>query len=136
MAIIKAANKQIQVVHPELPDINTIDLCEIYGPAKSADADMQNITIFDYQIDRSPLRYWHLCKAGYTFYAKGELGVNQDFAYESVLKTKFTGRIIGETTVGDYPAIIPQITGSAYITGYSQFMIDPEDPVKYGFALG
>ena len=135
MAIIKAANKQIQVVHPELPDINTIDLCEIYGPAKSADADMQNITIFDYQIDRSPCGTGTCAKLA-TLYAKGELGVNQDFAYESVLKTKFTGRIIGETTVGDYPAIIPQITGSAYITGYSQFMIDPEDPVKYGFALG
>ena len=96
---------------------------------------MQNITIFDYQIDRSPCGTGTCAKLA-TLYAKGELGVNQDFAYESVLKTKFTGRIIGETTVGDYPAIIPQITGSAYITGYSQFMIDPEDPVKYGFALG
>ena len=42
MAIIKAANQQLEVVHPELPDINTIDLCEIYGPAKSKDADMQD----------------------------------------------------------------------------------------------
>ncbi len=136
MAIIKAANKQIQVVHPELPDINTIDLCEIYGPAKVSRCRHAEYHYIRLSNRPFSLRYWHLCKAGYTFYAKGELGVNQDFAYESVLKTKFTGRIIGETTVGDYPAIIPQITGSAYITGYSQFMIDPEDPVKYGFALG
>ena len=135
MAIIAAANQQIEVVHPNLPDIKTIDLCEIYGPAKSPDADMQNITVFDWQIDRSPCGTGTCAKLA-TLYAKGELGLNEDFVYESVINTKFTGRAIAETKVGDYPAIIPQITGSAYITGYSQFMIDPKDPVKYGFALG
>ncbi len=135
MSIIRAANQQIKVQHPDLPDINTIDLCEIYGPAKSQGADMQNITIFDNQIDRSPCGTGTCAKMA-ALYAKGELGLNQDFAYESVLKTKFTGRVIRETRVGEYPAIIPEITGSAYITGYSQFMIDPDDPVKYGFALG
>lgn len=135
MAIIEAANQQIEVVHPELPDIKTIDLCEIYGPAKSEDADMQNITVFDYQIDRSPCGTGTCAKLA-TLYAKGELGLNEDFTYESVINTKFIGRAIGETKVGDYPAIIPQITGSAYITGYGQHMIDPEDPVKYGFSLG
>ena len=55
--------------------------------------------------------------------------------YKSVINTKFTGRVLRETKVGDYPAIVPEITGSAYITGYSQFMIDQEDPLKYGFSL-
>lgn len=135
MAIIEAANQQIEVVHPELPDINTIDLCEIYGPAKSEDADLQNITIFDNQIDRSPCGTGTCAKLA-TLYAKGELSIGQEFRYESVVNTKFTGKVLGETKVGDYPAIVPEITGSAYITGYSQFMIDQEDPVKYGFSLG
>lgn len=135
MAVIEAANKQIKVVHPELPEINTIDLCEIYGPAKSEDADMQNITVFDYQIDRSPCGTGTCAKLA-TLYAKGELGMDEDFVYESVINTKFTGRVVGKTKVGEYDAIIPQITGSAYITGFSQFMIDPDDPVKYGFELG
>ncbi len=135
MAIIEAANQQIKVVHPELPDINTIDLCEIYGPAKSEGADMQNITIFDGQIDRSPCGTGTCAKIA-TLHAKGQLGIGEDFAYESVINTKFIGRVLRETKVGDYPAIVPEITGSAYITGYSQFMIDQEDPVKYGFSLG
>lgn len=135
MAIIEAANQQIDVVHPELPDINSIDLCEIYGPAKSEDASLQNITIFDGQIDRSPCGTGTCAKLA-TLYAKGELEIGEDFVYASVLDTKFIGRVIKETKVGDYSAIIPEITGQAYITGYSQFVIDPEDPVKYGFTLG
>ena len=134
MAIIGAANQQLEIVHPELPDINTIDLCEIYGPAKSEDADMQNIAIFDGQIDRSPCGTGTCAKIA-TLYAIGELGIGEDFTYESVINTKFIGRVLRETKVGDYPAIVPEITGSAYITGYSQFIIDQEDPVKYGFSL-
>ncbi|MFV0516407.1 MAG: proline racemase family protein [Aminipila sp.] len=135
MAIIEAANKQIDVVHPELPDINTIDLCEIYGISKSPDAHMQNITIFDGQIDRSPCGTGTCAKIA-TLFAKGELKIGEDFVYESVIRTKFTGKVLGTTKVGEFDAIIPEITGSAYITGYSQFMIDQEDPVKYGFSLG
>ena len=134
MAIIEAANQQLEIVHPELPDINTIDLCEIYGAAKSEDADMQNITIFDGQIDRSPCGTGTCAKLA-TLYAKGELSIGEDFIYESVINTKFIGRVLRETKVGDYPAVVPEITGSAYITGYSQFVIDPKDPVKYGFSL-
>ena len=135
MAIIHAANEQIEVQHPELPHIKTIDLCEIWGPAKSEGADLQNITIFDGQIDRSPCGTGTSAKVA-TLWAKGKLKLNEPFVYESVINTTFTGRAIRETTVGPYKAIIPEITGSAYITGYSQFMIDEEDPVKYGFRLG
>lgn len=134
MAVIHAANEQISVQHPEMPYIKNIDLCEIYGPAKSADADMQNITIFDNQIDRSPCGTGTSAKVA-TLWAKGELPLNREFVYESVINTKFIGKAIRETSVGPYKAIIPEITGSAYITGFSQFLIDDDDPVKYGFTL-
>ncbi|MDD6072677.1 MAG: proline racemase family protein [Clostridium sp.] len=135
MEIIEAANRQIPVIHPELPHIKTIDLCEIYGPAKSPDADLQNITIFDGQIDRSPCGTGTSAKVA-ALWARGKLKLGEPFVYESVIGTKFTGRALRETMVGQYRAVVPEITGSAYITGHSQFLIDDEDPVKYGFSLG
>lgn len=135
MEIIEAANRQIPVIHPELPHIKTIDLCEIYGTAKSPDADLQNITIFDGQIDRSPCGTGTSAKVA-ALWARGKLKLGEPFVYESVIGTKFTGRALRETMVGPYRAVVPEITGSAYITGHSQFLIDDEDPVKYGFSLG
>jgi proline racemase len=134
MAIIEAANKEIEIIHPELPNIKTIDLCEIYGPPKSKDAHMQNITIFDGQIDRSPCGTGTCAKVA-TLYARGELKLGEEFVYESVINTKFIGKALRETKVGEYYAIIPEVTGSAYITGYSKHLIDDKDPIKYGFSL-
>lgn len=117
-----------------MPYIKTIDLYEIYGPANSPDADMQNIAIFDNQIDRSSCGTGTSAKVA-TLWAKGELPLNKEFVYESVINTKFIGKAISKTQVGHYNAIIPEITGSAYITGFSQFLIDDDDPIKYGFTL-
>ena len=135
MAIIRAANQQIEVRHPLLSHIKTIDLCEIWGPPKSPEARLQNITVFDGQVDRSPCGTGTSAKVA-TLWAKGQLALNEPFVYESVIRTRFTGRALRETTVGPYRAVVPEITGSAYITGYSQFLIDDDDPVKYGFRLG
>ena len=95
---------------------------------------MQNITVFDGQIDRSPCGTGTSAKVA-TLWAKGELQIGEEFVYESVINTKFIGKALRETQVGPYKAIIPEITGSAYITGHSQFFIDENDPVKYGFSL-
>jgi proline racemase len=135
MNVIKAVNEQIEIQHPTLPHIKTVDLCEIYGPAKSADATMQNAVVFGQgQLDRSPCGTGTSAKMA-TLYAKGLLKMKEDFIYESIIQTKFKGRVLEETKVGDYDAIIPEITGAAYITGHNQFFIDPEDPVKHGFIL-
>ncbi|WP_123052677.1 proline racemase [Clostridium sp. JN-1] len=135
MNVIKAVNEQVEIQHPTLSHIKTVDLCEIYGPAKSADAALQNAVIFGQgQLDRSPCGTGTSAKLA-TLYAKGKLKINEEFVYESILETKFKGRVLEETKVGDYDAIIPEITGSAYITGHNQFFIDPDDPVKYGFIL-
>lgn len=135
MDIIKAVNEQVEIQHPTLPHIKTVDLAEIYGPAKSPDATLQNAVVFGQgQLDRSPCGTGTSAKLA-TLYAKGMLKMNEDFIYESILQTKFKGKVIGETKVGDYDAIIPEISGSAFITGHNQFFIDPEDPVKHGFIL-
>lgn len=86
------------------------------------------------EVDRSPCGTGTCAKLA-TLYSKGELAIGEPFIHESVLQTKFKGEILQETKVGPYQAIIPQITGNAYITGFNQLVIDPEDPLKYGFQL-
>ncbi|MCF6096993.1 proline racemase [Thermovorax subterraneus] len=136
MAIKRAANKQIKVQHPEKEHIKTIDLVEIYDDTENPNAHLKNVVIFgDGQADRSPCGTGTCAKMA-TLYAKGKLDLGQDFLYESIIGTVFKGRLIGATKVGPFDAVIPEITGNAYITGFNQFVIDPDDPVKYGFLLG
>ena len=112
-----------------------MDLVEIYGPAKNPQATYQNVVVFgEGQVDRSPCGTGTSAKMA-ALYAKGKLKIGEDFIYESILGTMFKGRVLEETMVGDYKGIIPEITGSAYITGFNHFVIDEDDPVKYGFSL-
>lgn len=71
-----------------------------------------------------------------TLYARGQLGLNQDFIHEGILGTLFTGRLIEETRVGQYKAVAPIISGTAWITGINQFVLDPSDPYPNGFTVG
>ena len=128
-------NREIKVSHPLQPHIKTVDLIEIYGPAVSDQADARNVVIFgDRQIDRSPCGTGTSAKMA-TLCAKGKLEIGEEFVYESITGTMFKGKIIGKTKVGEFDAYVPQITGSAWITGFNQFVIDDSDPVKYGFTL-
>ena len=128
-------NREIKVSHPLQPHIKTVDLIEIYGPAVSAQADARNVVIFgDRQIDRSPCGTGTSAKMA-TLCAKGKLAIGEEFVYESFTGTMFQGKIISKTKIGEFDAYIPQITGSAWITGFNQFVIDDSDPVKYGFTL-
>ncbi len=128
-------NKTVKVQHPEKPHINTVDLVEIYDEATHEDAHYKNVVIFGQgQLDRSPCGTGTSAKLA-TLYAKGKLEQNEEFVYESITGTMFKGKVIEETMVEDYDAIIPEITGSAFITGFNHFVIDSDDPLKYGFAL-
>jgi proline racemase len=69
-------------------------------------------------------------------HAKGQLGLNEDFVHEGILGTTFTGRLVGSTKVGSYPAVVPTITGSAYIYAVSNYLLDPMDPFPEGFTVG
>ncbi len=71
-----------------------------------------------------------------TLYAKGKPAMNQDFRHEGILGTIFTGRIVGETQVGPYPAIVPTLSGQAWITAFSTYVVDPSDPFPNGFTVG
>jgi proline racemase len=69
-------------------------------------------------------------------HARGELGLNEDFRHEGILGTVFTGRLVEETTIGGAPAVVPTISGSAWITGFASYVVDPEDPYPDGFTVG
>lgn len=69
-------------------------------------------------------------------HAKGELGLNQDIRHEGIMGTVFTGHLLEEVKVGDYKAVVPTISGQAWITGYSTYVLDPTDPFPYGFTVG
>lgn len=129
-------NREIEIAHPTLPHIRSVDLVEIFGKPSNPIANYKNVVIFGQgQVDRSPCGTGTSAKIA-TLFAKGELKLNEEFVYESILGTLFTGKAVEEQTVGDYQAIIPEITGSSYITGFNQFVIDESDPVKHGFSLG
>jgi proline racemase len=128
-------NHTVKVQHPEKPHINSVDLVEIFDEASNPEAHYKNAVIFGQgQLDRSPCGTGTSAKLA-TLYTKGYLKDDDDFIYESITGTMFKGRVVGHEKVGPFDAIIPEITGSAYITGFNHFVIDPEDPLKYGFCL-
>lgn len=147
--MIKAATReQLPVVHPENPGISGVTIAEFSGPATRADAAMKNTVVvssgeLDWDrpdswtgiLDRSPCGTGTCAKMA-TLHARGRLGLNQDFRHEGILGTVFTGRLVEETRVGPYPAVVPTITGSAWIYAITQYVLDAEDPFPEGFTVG
>ncbi len=122
------------VRHPEL-DITSIDVIEFYGKPEK-DGDMRNVVTFGHlQADRSPCGTGTSAKLA-CLYKHGKIEVGQELKNESFLGTVFKGKIKEITKVGEYTAVIPEITGSAYITGVGTYIIDRDDPLKYGFTVG
>jgi proline racemase len=76
------------------------------------------------------------CARMATLHAKGELALNQPFRHEGILGTVFTGRLVEEATIGAYRAVVPTITGTAWITGSARYVVDPTDPFPDGYTIG
>ncbi|KXB57307.1 proline racemase family protein [Gemelliphila asaccharolytica] len=136
LKIRDAVNAQVEIQHPTLKHIKTVDLVEIYDKPTNPEATFKNVVVFgDGNIDRSPCGTGTSAKLA-TLYKKGELKVGEPFVYESILGTLFKGRIVEERDLAGYKAIIPEVTGSGYILGFTQYVYDPDDPLTYGFLLG
>ncbi len=136
MKIRKAVNEQVKVQHPELDHINTVDLVEFYQQPKDEGEDYKNVVIFgEGQADRSPCGTGTSAKMA-TLYARGQLALNTEFIYASIVDTRFIGKLLREAgKVGEFNAVVPEITGSAHITSFNQFVIDDRDPLRHGFIL-
>jgi proline racemase len=143
-----AAREQLPVVHPENQDIAGISILEFTAPATLPGADAKNTVVistgsFDWNdpstwtgvLDRSACGTG-TCARMAVMHAKGQLPLDQDFVHESIMGTTFTGRLIAGTQVGPYPAVVPTITGQAWIYGLSTYLVDPSDPFPEGFVVG
>jgi len=128
-------NEKGGITHSYMSHINKVELVEFSGPSKSKIAHAQNVVVFGRgQLDRSPCGTGTCAKMA-ILHSEGKLKVGDSFIHEGILATMFTGRIISETKVGDYDAIVPEITGSAFITGYNELVADEEDPLSEGFLI-
>ena len=143
-----AAAEQLPVVHPEQPGFAGITIGQLSGPPHdAANARRNAVTVstgkLDWErpatwtgaIDRSPCGTGTCAKMA-VLHAKGQLRVGDAFRHEGILGTVFTGRAIEETTIGEYRAIVPTITGQAWITGFATYVLDPTDPFPDGFTVG
>jgi len=143
-----AAAEQLPVSHPEQPGFFGITIAELAGPPHDPNNHGRNVVTvstgtLDWDrpstwtgiIDRSPCGTG-TCARMAVLHAKGRLGLNEDFRHEGILGTVFTGRLVEETTIGDRGAVIPTLTGRAWITGFASYVVDPEDPYPDGFTVG
>ena len=133
---IKAAvNAQVTIRHPEKDFINECTHVEFYGKPTSPEAHLKNTVFFaESGIDRSPCGTGTSAKLA-VMHTKGELKLNQEYVHESIIGSIFKARIVEETRVGPFSAIVPEVTGSAHIMGINQLFIDPDDPHGKGFLL-
>jgi proline racemase len=133
-----AVVEQHPVAHPENPAIHNVTFTQFTCPVENDDTGIKHgrnaVVISPGKIDRSP------CGTGASarlavLHARGEIAAGEDFAARSIIDTRFDCRIEGETLVGDRPAIIPSIAGRAYITGITDYSLDPDDPFPEGYTL-
>jgi proline racemase len=143
-----AAADQLPVVHPDQPGFAGITIAQLSGPAHDPANDRRNVVTvstgkLDWErpatwtgaIDRSP------CGTGTSarmavLHSRGRLQVGDTFRHEGILGTVFTGRVLEETAIGPHRAIVPSITGQAWITGFASYVVDPTDPFPDGFTVG
>jgi proline racemase/trans-L-3-hydroxyproline dehydratase len=135
MAITDAANQQLEVRHPTRSYIDTVDVVEFYDPVRDAEGRSRSAVIYgEAHIDRSACGTGTSAKMA-LLHRRGELAVGQRFVNESPLGSTFEGRIVEETRVGSIPAVIPEIRGTAYVTGLQRFVMAPDDPFPEGFLI-
>ncbi|MEZ6038587.1 MAG: proline racemase family protein [Planctomycetota bacterium] len=129
----------VRCVHPDSGDEEIVDHVKLFVPLDHQDGLADGVASGARALtlcpgaayDRSPCGTGTSAKLA-VLHAKGELAIDEWFQSESVLKTRFRARVVAETKVGDFAAIVPEIEGSAWITAMTQFVIDPEDPCAFG----
>ena len=143
-----AAQEQLPVEHPLQPGFAGVTITVLSAPPTHPRAHSKNAVVvstgkLDWNrpatwigaIDRSPCGTGTCAKMA-VLHAKGKLGLNEDFHHEGILGTIFTGRLLEETTVGPHRAVVPSISGRAWITGFCSYVLEHDDPFPEGFTVG
>jgi proline racemase len=135
--ITRAANEQLGFTHPTNPDWNHISFCQFAAPVleeQGIKTGANAVVIQPGKIDRSPTGTG--CSARMAvLHARGQLALGESFIGRSIIGSEFHCRLEEVTSLGGRPAIIPSITGRAWITGTRQEMLDPDDPWPLGYKL-
>ena len=136
--ISHAASDQLGFHHPENPDWAHVSFCLFAGPLSQTQAGLAGrnaVAVDPGKIDRSPTGTAVSARMA-MLHARGRMRVGDSFIAKSIIDSEFRGRIEAETTVADKAAIVPSITGRAWITGTHQFLLDPTDPWPEGYRIG
>lgn len=134
-AIKQAVAESRAIPHPLQPDLGFLYGVIFVGPAEEAGHHSRNVCVFaDGEVDRSPTGTGVSGRLA-IHHARGEIAVDEPITVESIVGSVFTGRVLATTEVGDIPAVIPEVAGTAHITGRSELWLDPEDAIGAGFLL-
>lgn len=136
VALRHAINRETKVVHPVRSHISSVDLVTIYGLPTVPGAKYKCTHVFaDGQFDRSPggTGTSHMMAL---LLARDQMQPDEEIVAEGILGSVFHGRIVGREKVGEFDAVIPEIRSDAYLTGFHQFVVDPDDPFAEGFLVG
>ena len=135
MIIAREVERIVGVVHPLEPGLTGIYGTIFTGPPTVPGAHLRNVTVFaDHEVDRSPCGTG-TCAVLAVLDAMGLTADDAPFVHESIIGTTFSARVLSRTTVGDFPAIVPELSGAASITGDHAFVVAPDDVVPEGFRL-
>lgn len=148
-ALIKlAARDQVRVAHPLNPEVAGVNLVMLHSGDPRPGEPARNTVVLSNgpllrgdpatwtgALDRSP------CGTGTSsrmaaLHARRQLAIGEDFPHRSIIGSEFIGRLTGQTTVGDQPAVLPTISGRGWITGHSRWVLDDTDPFPTGYTLG
>jgi len=132
--IMAAINATARPVHPEDERIAGCHHVVLHEPGRDGASARAATSIHPGWLDRSPCGTGTSARMAQLF-AAGELALGEAFVNESVIGTRFTGRVVDETTVAGRPAVVPEISGRAWITGMGQYLLDADDPFPAGFTL-
>lgn len=148
-ALIKlAAWEQVEVRHPLNPDIDRVNLVMLHSGDRVEGRPSQNtVVLTNGRLDRDDPSTWtgaldrSPCGTGTSarmaaLHARGQLALDEDFVHRSIIGSEFIGRLTGETEVAGRPAVLPTVTGRAWITGRSTWTLDPTDPFPEGYTVG
>ncbi len=130
-----AARAQLDVVHPENPGISGVSIVQFAEPFQGPGRLTRNTCIVaPGRSDRSPTGTGTSARLA-VLRARGQIELGEELVHGSILGSRFHGRILGETTVGGRPAVIPAIRGRGWITGYHHYRVDPSDPFPTGYVV-
>lgn len=134
LAVMHAVDEVDLPVHPVDPAIRGCLHTLFTAPGSDGVASAGTVVIYTGVIDRSP------CGTGTSarmaqLHGRGELGLKEDFVHSSLIGSRFVGRLVEETTVGDTPAVIPTIRGRAWVTGRGELVVEDSDPFPSGFVV-